>query len=89
MAVVHLPRWNISRISLGAARLPWAVIAGMNVLESLDLALTVGRELKDACAELGLPYVFKASFDKANRSSIKSYRGPGLDDGLALKCWPR
>ena len=80
MAVVHLPRWNIS---LGEGQ-PLAVIAGINVLETLDLALTVGRELKDACAELGLPYVFKASFDKANRSSIKSYRGPGLEKGLEM-----
>ncbi len=80
MAVVHLSRWNIS---IGEGQ-PLAVIAGINVLESLDLALLVGRELKDACAELGLPYVFKASFDKANRSSIKSYRGPGLDKGLEM-----
>ena len=80
MAVVRLLRWNIS---LGEGQ-PLAVIAGINVLETLDLALTVGRELKDACAELGLPYVFKASFDKANRSSIKSYRGPGLKKGLEM-----
>ena len=50
----------------------------------LELALSVGKELKAICGELGLPYVFKASFDKANRSSIKSYRGPGLKDGLAM-----
>jgi 2-dehydro-3-deoxyphosphooctonate aldolase (KDO 8-P synthase) len=80
MAIVQLKRWNIS---LGEGQ-PLAVIAGINVLENLDLALTVGRELKAACAELGLPYVFKASFDKANRSSIKSYRGPGLKEGLAI-----
>lgn len=80
MAVVHLKRWNIS---IGAGQ-PLFVIAGINVLESLDLALTVGRQLKEATAKLGLPYVFKASFDKANRSSIKSYRGPGLKDGLAM-----
>jgi 2-dehydro-3-deoxyphosphooctonate aldolase (KDO 8-P synthase) len=80
MAVVQLKRWNVS---LGEGQ-PLAVIAGLNVLENLDLALRVGRELKAACAELGLPYVFKASFDKANRSSIKSYRGPGLKDGLAM-----
>jgi 2-dehydro-3-deoxyphosphooctonate aldolase (KDO 8-P synthase) len=80
MAVVHLKRWNIS---LGTGH-PLLVIAGLNVLEDLDLALSVGRSLKTTCAELGLPYVFKASFDKANRSSIKSYRGPGLKDGLAM-----
>lgn len=70
-------------ISLGDGH-PLLVIAGLNVLENLDLALTVGRELKAITSDLGLPYVFKASFDKANRSSIKSYRGPGLKDGLAM-----
>jgi len=44
----------------------------------------MGRELKSVCADLGLPYVFKASFDKANRSSISSFRGPGLDEGLDM-----
>ncbi|MEH6807699.1 MAG: 3-deoxy-8-phosphooctulonate synthase [Hyphomonas oceanitis] len=63
---------------------PLAIIAGLNVLESKELALTVGAELKAICAELGLPYVFKASFDKANRSSIHSYRGPGLEEGLKI-----
>jgi 2-dehydro-3-deoxyphosphooctonate aldolase (KDO 8-P synthase) len=80
MPVVHLKRWNIS---LGTGQ-PLFVIAGLNVLESLDLALSVGRELKAITAKLGLPFVFKASFDKANRSSIKSYRGPGLTEGLAV-----
>lgn len=63
---------------------PLAIIAGLNVLESKELALTVGAELKAICAELGLPYVFKASFDKANRSSLHSYRGPGLEEGLKI-----
>ena len=63
---------------------PLAIIAGLNVLESKELALTVGAELKAICIELGLPYVFKASFDKANRSSIHSYRGPGLEEGLKI-----
>jgi 2-dehydro-3-deoxyphosphooctonate aldolase (KDO 8-P synthase) len=80
MPVAHLKRWNLS---IGDGQ-PLAVIAGLNVLENLDLALEVGRELKAITAELGLPYVFKASFDKANRSSIKSYRGPGLDEGLKM-----
>lgn len=70
--------WNI-----GTGR-PMAVIAGLNVLENMDLALTVGRHLKSVCAELGLPYLFKASFDKANRSSITSYRGPGFDAGIPM-----
>ena len=63
---------------------PLAVIAGLNVLEDIGLALEIGTELKRICADLGLPYAFKASFDKANRSSIKSYRGPGLDVGLEM-----
>ena len=63
---------------------PLAVIAGLNVLEDMDLALTVGRELKAICERLGLPYIFKASFDKANRSSITSYRGPGFEKGVPM-----
>ena len=63
---------------------PLAVIAGLNVLEDIGLALEIGTELKRVCAQLGLPYAFKASFDKANRSSIKSYRGPGIDAGLNM-----
>jgi len=80
MPVVTLKRWNFA---IGEGH-PLVVIAGLNVLENLKLALETGRQLKAICAELGLPYVFKASFDKANRSSIKSYRGPGLKDGLAM-----
>ena len=80
MAVLHLQRWNIA---IGDGQ-PLVVIAGLNVLEDLDLALKAGRDLKAICADLGLPYVFKASFDKANRSSINSYRGPGLEEGLEM-----
>jgi 2-dehydro-3-deoxyphosphooctonate aldolase (KDO 8-P synthase) len=78
--VLTLDRWNIS---IGDGQ-PLLVIAGLNVLEDLDLALRTAEHLKGVCAGLGLPFVFKASFDKANRSSIKSYRGPGLDAGLAM-----
>ncbi len=80
MPAITLKKWNLQ---LGQGK-PLFVIAGLNVLENLDLALTVGRHLKDVTGRLGLPYVFKASFDKANRSSIKSYRGPGLKDGLTM-----
>lgn len=80
MAVLTLKSRNLS-IGDGC---PLVVIAGINVFEDLDMALEVGRELKTICADLGLPYVFKASFDKANRSSITSYRGPGLVEGLKL-----
>ena len=60
------------------------LIGGVNVLESRELALTVAEAFVRVCQNLGLPYVFKASFDKANRSSIHSFRGPGLQEGLAL-----
>lgn len=61
---------------------PFVLFGGINVLESLDLALTTCAEFVKVTEKLGIPYVFKASFDKANRSSGHSYRGPGLDDGL-------
>lgn len=64
--------------------LPFVLIGGMNVLESHALALEVAEAYVKVCAELGIPYVFKASFDKANRSSINSYRGPGLENGLKI-----
>ena len=60
------------------------VIAGPCVIESEELCMTVAGELKRICAKLGLGYVFKASFDKANRSSANSYRGPGLREGVAI-----
>jgi 2-dehydro-3-deoxyphosphooctonate aldolase (KDO 8-P synthase) len=72
---------NLGTVTIGAAH-PLTIIAGPCVLESLELGLTIGRTLKDTCTRLGLSYVFKASFDKANRSSIRSPRGPGLEKGL-------
>src|SRR4051794_26818459 len=60
------------------------VIAGPCVIESQDLCLQVGRHVRDVCKNLGLPYIFKASFDKANRSSNSTFRGPGIDDGLKI-----
>ena len=80
MPALKFPKHDIT---IGAG-FPLTVIAGLNVLEDETLALTVGKHLKDVCARLELPYIFKASFDKANRSSIKSYRGPGLEKGLEL-----
>jgi 2-dehydro-3-deoxyphosphooctonate aldolase (KDO 8-P synthase) len=62
---------------------PLTIIAGPCVIESRSLCQQVGEALQEACARLGLNFIFKASFDKANRSSIHSKRGPGLDDGLA------
>ena len=60
------------------------VMAGLNVLEDEGLAQEVCAELKALCGELDLPYIFKASWDKANRSSINSYRGPGMEEGLPI-----
>jgi 2-dehydro-3-deoxyphosphooctonate aldolase (KDO 8-P synthase) len=60
------------------------VIAGPCVIESADLCLSIARHVKGVCDRLGLTYVFKASFDKANRSSNASFRGPGLSDGLVI-----
>lgn len=63
---------------------PLFIIAGPCVIESAELCLTVARHMKQLCARLDMPYIFKASFDKANRSSASSYRGPGLDEGLRI-----
>src|ERR1700679_747404 len=65
-------------------RTPLFVIAGPCVIESGDLCLKVGSHVKKICDRLGLTYIFKASFDKANRSSNASFRGPGLEDELVV-----
>ncbi|HHX82585.1 MAG TPA: 3-deoxy-8-phosphooctulonate synthase [Pseudomonadaceae bacterium] len=65
-------------------QLPFVLIGGMNVLESSELAMEVASEFSRVAGKLGIPYIFKASFDKANRSSINSFRGPGLDAGLRI-----
>ena len=63
---------------------PMVLFGGMNVLESRDMAMQVAEAYIGVTEKLGIPYVFKASFDKANRSSIHSFRGPGLDEGLKI-----
>ncbi|MDT0628469.1 3-deoxy-8-phosphooctulonate synthase [Alteromonas sp. W364] len=63
---------------------PFVLFGGMNVLESRDLAMSIAETYVEVTNKLGIPYVFKASFDKANRSSVNSYRGPGLDEGLKI-----
>lgn len=63
---------------------PMVLFGGMNVLESRDMAMRVAESYVEVTTKLGIPYVFKASFDKANRSSIHSFRGPGLDEGLKI-----
>lgn len=64
--------------------LPMVLLGGMNVLESRDLAMQIAEEYVKVTQKLEMPYIFKASFDKANRSSLHSYRGPGLDEGLKI-----
>lgn len=63
---------------------PMVLFGGMNVLESRDLALRIAEHYVEVTQKLDIPYVFKASFDKANRSSLTSFRGPGLDEGLKI-----
>ncbi len=75
-------------ISLGAIEManskPFVLFGGMNVLESRDMAMQICEHYVTVTEKLGIPYVFKASFDKANRSSVSSYRGPGLEEGLRI-----
>lgn len=63
---------------------PMVLFGGMNVLESRDLAMQIAEAYVEVTQKLGISYVFKASFDKANRSSIHSFRGPGVDEGLKI-----
>jgi 2-dehydro-3-deoxyphosphooctonate aldolase (KDO 8-P synthase) len=72
-----------THIAVGSGQ-PLLLIAGPCALESEDLARTVATTMQGICARLGISYVFKASYDKANRTSLSSYRGPGLKEGLAI-----
>lgn len=76
------------QVAIGKLRvgndLPFVLFGGMNVLESREMALQVAQAYVKATDKLGIPYVFKASFDKANRSSIHSFRGPGMEEGLKI-----
>jgi len=74
---------TIDTIAIGPGQ-PLALIAGPCVLESRDLVFTIAESVCRLTAELGIPYIFKGSFDKANRTSINSFRGPGLDAGLEM-----
>lgn len=75
-------------VSIGQLRIdnsvPFVLLGGVNVLESRDFALQVAEHYVEVCSRLDIPYVFKASYDKANRSSIHSFRGPGIDEGLKI-----
>lgn len=74
---------QISSIDISNKK-PMVLLGGMNVLESREMALQVAEAYVEVTQKLDIPYVFKASFDKANRSSIHSFRGPGLDEGLKI-----
>lgn len=74
---------DVANITI-ANNLPMVLFGGMNVLESRELALKIAEHYVEVTTKLGIPYVFKASFDKANRSSLHSFRGPGLDEGLRI-----
>ena len=76
-------RVKVGNIEIGAGR-PLVVIAGPCVIESRESALKHASLLKEAADRVGLPYIFKSSYDKANRSSVDSYRGPGLGKGLEI-----
>ncbi|AQA19334.1 3-deoxy-8-phosphooctulonate synthase [Halioglobus japonicus] len=79
---------NDQTVTLGDIRFdngaPFVLLGGVNVLESRDFALSVAEHYVEVCRQLDIPYVFKASYDKANRSSIHSFRGPGLEEGLSI-----
>lgn len=75
--------FDIGGASIGGGG-PLTVIAGPCVIEDSATMMTTALGLRDICAGLGLPFIFKSSYDKANRSSVKSYRGPGIKDGLAM-----
>lgn len=74
---------NVGNVEV-ANHLPFVLFGGMNVLESRDLAMRIAEHYVEVTEKLNIPYVFKASFDKANRSSVTSYRGPGMEEGLRI-----
>lgn len=73
----------VADLTVGNHR-PFTLFGGMNVLESRDQAMRVAEAYVEVTKKLGIPYVFKASFDKANRSSIHSFRGPGMEEGMKI-----
>ena len=74
---------NLENITFANDR-PFVLLGGINVLEDLEFALHCAEHFKNVCELLGIPLVFKASYDKANRSSVHSFRGPGLEHGLNI-----
>ena len=76
----------IGHVTMGGGA-PLVLIAGPCVIEGAERTLKIGREIREITNRLGMPYIFKASFDKANRSSFHAFRGPGLTEGLQLLAW--
>ncbi len=74
---------NVNGIEIANDK-PFVLFGGMNVLESRDLAMSICETYVEVTQKLGIPLIFKASWDKANRSSVHSYRGPGLEEGLKI-----
>ena len=74
---------NVGNVDV-ANHLPFVLFGGINVLESRDLSMRIAEHYVEVTQKLNIPYVFKASFDKANRSSVTSYRGPGMEEGLRI-----
>ena len=74
---------SVGELKLGNEK-PFVLVGGINVIESESMALKVAETFRSITERLGIPYIFKASFDKANRSSIDSFRGPGLEKGLRI-----
>ncbi len=74
---------TIAELTLSNSR-PFVLFGGMNVIESRDVVLEVAERFVEVAGRLKIPFIFKASFDKANRSSISSFRGPGLEEGLKI-----
>ena len=80
---MKIEKVNVANIDVDNTK-PFVLFGGMNVLESRDMAMKIAESYVEVTSKLNIPYVFKASFDKANRSSVHSYRGPGLDEGLKI-----
>ena len=74
---------KVGNFEIGAGN-ELTLLAGPCVLEGLERCLFIGRTIKDITQRLGIPYIFKASFDKANRSSFNGFRGPGMEKGLEM-----
>lgn len=74
---------KVGQVEIGAGK-PLALLAGPCVIEGMERSLKIGRAVKDIADRLGIPYIFKASFDKANRSSYAGFRGPGIKEGLKI-----